>query len=319
MSEVKTLCGMCLPSGRGLCGVKAIVSNDRLIRIEGDREHPNNRGVLCAKGLATVQLVYHPDRLKHPLKRVGERGSGKFKEISWTEALDTIASKMMEAKRKYGAEAVAFFRGTQGWWNLTYTDFYRLAKLFGTPNDGSIDYICHWPRAAGSRLTYGAFPTPDYRRAECIVVWGAHPPYSNAPEQNPSFVEAMKRARKTIVIDPRPTFLALRADIWLRVRPGTDGALALGFIHVIIEEGLYDRQFVEEWTVGFEDLKRLVKKYPPDKVAEVTWVPKDQIVDAARSYATIKPGCILFGNGLDQHSNTFQTIRAICILRSIVG
>ncbi|MBP2653569.1 MAG: putative molybdopterin oxidoreductase, associated with bss3 [Firmicutes bacterium] len=245
----------------GGCGVLAHIEDGKLIKIEGDPNHPWNQGRLCARCLAITQYVYHQDRIKRPLKRVGERGEGKWQEISWEEAFDFIEEKLSHIRQEYGAESVIFSMGTGrdiGAWIC------MLAYAYGSPNVmfALSGLACYSPRIAAVTTVQGdycimdasqwfskRYDDPRYTKPECIVVWGYNIP-SSCPDNvfGHWIIDLMKQGTKIICIDPRLSWFASRAEHWLRLRPGTDGALAMGFLHVIINEGLYDRAFVEKWT-----------------------------------------------------------------------
>lgn len=310
---VKSTCGICFNN----CGVLIHMANGRITKIQGNPDSPINRGVLCEKGLTSLEYLYHPDRLKHPLKRAGRKGEGQWQRISWDESLGEIASKLMKAKDQYGAESVAFIDGSAK--GLQDAVFRRFVNAFGSPNIISTDHICFVPRKSASVITYGFYAMPDYEYPpSCIVVWAANLAETRIGEYS-EFNKAIKEGIKLVVIDPRRTALARKADLWLQPRPGSDLALALGFINVIFDENLYDVDFVESWIIGFDELKAHVQAYPPEKVAEITWVPAEEIREAARTYATNSPACIQLGNPIDHNVNSFQTARAISILRAITG
>ncbi len=310
---VRSVCNLCL---RG-CGILAHLENGKITRIEGDREHPVSKGALCSKGLASLEILYHPNRLQHPLKRSGKRGKGKWQQISWDEALSTIADELLKAKKNYGAESVAFIKGAAR--GIQDGLLYRLANTFGTPHFVTQDHVCFEPSNFGAKITCGFLPNPDYNYPPaCIVVWGANFVETGTPQYGPT-LEAANKGTQLIVIDPRRIKLATKADLWLQLRPGSDLALALGMINVIINEELYDKAFVDRWTVGFSELKTHVEDYTPGKVERITWVPADMIKRAARLYATSKPAVIPRGNGIEQNVNSFQAGRAIAILRAITG
>lgn len=293
------------------------MANGRATRIQGDPDSPVNRGVLCEKGLTSLEYLYHSDRLKHPLKRAGRKGEGEWQRISWDDALGEIASKLMKARDQYGAESVAFINGSAK--GLQDAVLRRFANAFGSPNIISTDHICFVPRKSASVSTYGFYAISDYEYPpSCIVVWAANLAETRIGEYL-EFCKAVKKGAKVVVIDPRRTALAQKADLWLQPRPGSDLALALGFINVIIDENLYDVDFVENWIIGFDKLKTHVQDYPPENVAETTWVPAEAIREAARTYATNSPACIQLGNPIDHNVNSFQTARAISILRAITG
>jgi anaerobic selenocysteine-containing dehydrogenase len=312
-NPIKTTCSICQIG----CGVLAYRVDGQVIRIEGDPEHPLNKGVLCPKGIASLEYLYHPDRLKSPLKRLGNKGEGKWQAIPWDEATDIIAERLNKIKEADGPQSVAFMRGAAKGLQDEYLA--RFANLFGSPNFLSMGYVCYIPRKNASSITYGfgAIPDIDYP-PKTIIVWGEnisktlHHVYLR-------IMDALKKGTKLIVVDPIKNEIAEQAHLWVRSKPGTDLVLALGMINVIINESLYDSSFVAKHTVGFDELKSHVKDYSPEVVSEITWVPSDTIRDAARLYAKEKPAVIQWGNGIDHNAENFQTARAICILRAITG
>lgn len=249
------------PGCHGGCGILAHVSDGKLVKIEGDPDHPWNQGRLCARALAMTQYAYHPDRLRHPLKRVGERGEGKWEEISWDEALDLIEKKMKAIRDEYGPESMVFAMGTGrdiGAWIC------MLAYAYGSPNVmfGLSGNACYGPRMSAVATVQGDYCVFDagqwlpgryedarFKAPECMIVWGYNIAAS-CPDNlfGHWIIDLMKRGTKIISIDPRLTWFASRAKHWLQLRPGTDAALAMGFLNIIIKENLYDQDFVEKWT-----------------------------------------------------------------------
>ena len=304
------------------CGVLVHVRDGKVTRIEGDPEHPTNRGFICVKGRAQSQVVHHPDRLKYPMRRAGERGGGKWERISWDEALDGIAEKLTEIKGKYGSESIATIHGTGPRPSIQSTTL--LALALGSPNVISVDFhICIIPSIVAEHWTFGGSVMrergPDYLNSDCIMVIGGNPLVSH-PARGVEILEAMrKRKSKLIVIDPRRTELASRANLWLQIRPGTDAALALGMIKTIIDEELYDKDFVNKWCYGFDKLRERVKEYPIERVAEITWIPSDKIREAARIYATTQPAVLHHRVAIEHNINSTQTCRALAILIALTG
>ena len=394
------------PGCHGGCGVLAHIEDNKLVKIEGDPDHPWNQGRLCARALAMTQYTYHPDRLTTPLKRVGVRGEGKWEEISWEEAFDLIEKRMVKIREEYGPESVIFSMGTGrdiGAWIC------MLAYAYGSPNVMfSLSGIaCYSPRLAAVETVQGdycvldaaqwlphRYDNPRYKIPECIVVWGYNIP-ATCPDNifGHWIIDLMKKGTKIIAIDPRLSWFASRSKIWLRLRPGTDGALAMGFLNVIIKEGLYDKKFVEKWTnapflvseqtgkllresdlvkggspanfavwntakeapeiwdsdrveyqsprvkpalagtyeIELPDGKRVpcktvwtlfceeVSKYSVERVAEITWVPAEKILEAARFYAKSKPASIHWGVPIDMTPAITPTAQAITNLWCITG
>ena len=246
IGQVHTYCAMCVSH----CGVVATVSEGVLTKVTPDPAHPN--GGICVKGTAAPELVYAPDRLRHPMVRTHPKDDPDpgWARISWDEALALTASRLLEIKARHGPEAVAFPIATPA--GSAAVDFmpwaWRLANAFGSPNVVTNTHICQWHRDWGAAYTYGVgTPPPDYEHARCILLWGFNP-RATWPGMSMRISQATADGARLIVIDPRRTALAGKADLWLRVRPGADGALALGMIHVLLEEGLGDEDFVRDWT-----------------------------------------------------------------------
>ena len=307
--EISTVCGIC----GGSCGMKLKVENNVIVKTEGLKEHPVSQGYLCPKGRYIGDIEHSPDRLTRPLKKDAQ---GYWQEISWSNTLDYMADRMIALKKDYGAETIAVHVGQAGV-HKEFTPYVnRFCKAFGTPNFSTSGSHCHYSKKMANTVTYGFLPTPDYRNSKCIVLWGFNPSEATPPLLN-LLNEGRRKGARLVVIDPRKTALADKADLHLQVRPGTDGALALGMMNVIISEKLYDGEFVEDWTVGFGKLVDLVKEYTPEKAADITWVPAELIREAARLYAANTPACIAQGIALELHTNGFQAVRAISILQAI--
>ncbi len=311
--RVRSTCGLC----NACCGVVITLEDNRPVGIKGDPESPLNRGELCRIGLASLEYLNHPGRLKHPLRRTGRRGGSQWERISWDEAFELAADGLTKTKRELAPESVVMVHGSAK--GAMDTHLVRLANAFGTPNVVCSDHVCHVPRMLAAELTFGFLPAAEYLHPpECIMVWGANIAATRSTIYR-DFVRAVRKGAKVISIDPLETGIAKKADLWLRIRPGTDLALALGMLHIIINEELYDKAFVDQWTIGFERLRHHVRDYPPDKVAEILWVPAEMIVKAARLYATHRPGHIEWGNAIDHQVSSFQAGRAISILMAITG
>lgn len=314
MAEIRrSYCGLCHPR----CGLLLEIEGGRIVGVKGDPEHPISRGRICARGSLMADHVHHPDRMNYPLKRKGEKGSGQWQRITWDQALDEVAGKLGQLREKYGAETLAFTHGTK---RTYHWDERRFFNLFGSPNVCGANNICMCPSHAVEYATYGGFSWGDVMRTKCVVLWGHGPSKSGPTGLYPMILQAKKQGARLIVVDPRRIPEAEKADMWLPIRPGTDVALMLGWLKVIIEEGLYDREFVADWTVGFEDLEAAVAGFSPEKVAEITWLTPGQVVESARLYATSKPAMITWGFGLDKQGvNATQAARARCCLRAVTG
>ena len=323
----------CHPTG---CGIKTYVnSNGELVRVEGDENHPITNGRLCVRCLTIRDYVYNPDRVLYPMKRAREdRGKNKWERITWDEAYDTIAEKVKYFKDKYGAESILVMGGT-GREGGPMLPAYAHACL-GTPNAcyTQSGYSCYIPRVAGTTYVMGAtYPEMDYagglpgryddpmfKLPELIVFWGKEPLPSNGDGLfGHAAIDMMRRGSKLMSIDPRVNWVSTRADWHLRLRPGTDAALVMAMLNVIIEEDLYDHDFVDKWCYGFEQLAERVKEMPAEKAAEICDLDANQIREAARVYAAAKPAQIAWGLAIDQKSNGVQAGHCIMALEAITG
>ena len=311
---VKSHCRMC----HGGCGVLVYTKNGKVAKIAGDPDCPINHGTLCSKGLASHQLAYHPDRLTHPVRRIGPKASGRWERITWDEALDTIAGRISGYKEKFGAESIVMGYGTG---RENEAAIYRFANLLGSPNVLTAGHFCYGPRIATSIITCGTNPIVDYENhPRCIMVWGNNLVISN-PDcyKGEPFSVSVNNGAKIIAVDPRLTRIAARADVWLQLRPGTDTALALGMLNIIVNEKLYDHEFVDKHVYGWDPFVERVNDYPPDKVEEITWVPQNKIREAARLFASTKPAAIQWGVAIEQQINCADNNRALMALMGITG
>ncbi|MDR0513758.1 MAG: molybdopterin-dependent oxidoreductase, partial [Coriobacteriaceae bacterium] len=316
------------------CGVLMHTDEEgRLTKVEGDPENPFNQGRLCVRCLALPEVTNHPDRLTYPMRRAREaRGRDQWERISWDEAYRTIAERFNDYKERFGPESVTFWQGTGRDIAAWIT---RLAWSFGSPN-----YVvalsgtaCYAPRIAGCRVSSGAFWLGDYSQQfadryenpswelpEVILVWGNNPVVSNSDGLFGHWVtDCMKRGSKLITVDPKRTWLANRSEHFLQLRPGTDGALALGLLNVIITEGLYDKEFVDCWCYGFEALAERVAEYPVERVSQITWVDEEIIRSAARAFAQAKNAIVQWGVAVDMTKETLPAGQAISALFEITG
>lgn len=314
---LKSVCRSC----HGGCGVLLHVQDGVLVRVEGDRDSPLNHGRLCPIGTVTVDLVNHPDRLKYPMRRIGPRGSGKWQRISWDEALDEIAERLETIRREHGPWSIALGTGT-GRHHIRWVS--RFGHALGTPNWCEPGFAqCFHPRVNTCILTMGDFPVADYTGGTppaCMMFWG-HNPLNSGPDGETRFNvrEALDANPETIVVDPRETELARRARHWLQVRPGTDDALALAMLNVIITERLYDADFVERWTYGFDKLCAHVRDMTPEWAEPITWVPADKIREAARLFARTKPAMLEWGCAIEHTPKCIQTVRALSMIPVLTG
>jgi anaerobic selenocysteine-containing dehydrogenase len=315
MEKKYTICRLC----SACCPVEVYLENNKIISVERKNSTSSiEENYFCPKLKAASEIVYSPKRVKTPLIKKKINGKTVWNEASWEQTLDIIATKLALFKQKYGAESVSWLRGQAPDWGATWHYAIRFMNAFGSPNVIGNGSVCHWAREMAHVFTYGAMTSADYKNSKCIVIWGGN----NRDTKLPSYdriIYAKEQGAKLIVIDPVRTKLASLADIWLQIKPGCDGLLAMSMIYVIISENLYDSDFVREWTVGFDELKEAAKEYVPEKIAGKIWLDAEKVKEAARLYATTKPACLSEGNGVEMHLNTSQNMRAICILRILTG
>ena len=317
MQEFKAACRGC----HGGCMHIVSVEDGRVVKVRPDPEGPLNQGRACVKGLSIIEQMYHPDRLLMPRKRMGPRGSGQWQEISWEEAYSEMAEKLGHLRDTYGPECLSIITGT-GRHHLG--QFWRFGNILGTPNATSSGaLICLGPRKNAGELCAGHFAGVDYYgevKPGAILVWGANPAVSGADGELQFHIkDAVKAGIPLVVIDPKPNELTKAAKYWLPVRPGTDGALALGMLHIIMEEGLYDKDFVDHYTHGFDALRQRAKNYPTERVAEITGVSEALILEATRYLASIKPLSMEWGCAIEQSTNAIDTCRAIFMIPALLG
>ncbi len=315
--EVKhTICDICCPSFH--CGIDAYIKDGRVVKIEGTADHPVNHGLLCPKGLSNRQYIYRDDRIRTPLRRAGRRGEGKFEPISWAEAYREIAQRLNAVRKESGPESVLFYSGYSKW----YRPFlHRLAYSFGSPNFLTESSSCmtstflNWWVTTGNPMCSG-----DVLNAGVFLGWAYNPYYS----RHLAALNVEKRkaeGMKVIIVDPRITPASLKlADIHLRPRTGTDGAVALGLAHILIRDGKTDRAYIEKYVHGYPQFAEYVKDFTPEKVEQLTGVPAPQLEQAAAMIAGNLPLAINESAApLAHHRNGFQNYRAIMALSAILG
>ena len=317
MPEFKCACRGC----HGGCMHLLTVENGVVTKLRPDPDGPLNKGRACVKGMSIIEQMYHPDRLLYPMRRVGKRGSGSWRRISWDKAYDEISERFDALIRAHGPECIALISGT-GRHHLA--QFWRFANVLGTPNAMSSGaLICLGPRKNAGDLTAGHFAGVDYygsNRPGGILVWGANPAISGADGELSFLIrDAMREEIPLIVVDPKPNELTRVAKLWLPLRPGTDGALALGILNIIISENLYDREFVEKYTYGFEELRVRCAEYETERVAKITGLNAALIREAAHLIASTKPLALEWGCAIEQSVNAVQTCRAIFMIPALTG
>ena len=313
MKVVKTSCSTC----GSCCEVDTYVEDGKLVSVEGARNTPMQSGGMCAKGAAAKQYVYNKDRILYPMKRVGKKGEGKFERISWEEAYEMIAENLLRIRKEFGPESVVFYAGYPKWYRPSLL---RLANAFGSPNYCTESSTCFQAAALAWRSLFGnGICGPDMKNAKTLLVWSSNLYHSNTPMSG-TYQGLKKRGVKIIVVDPRHSVTAHDADIHLQLIPGTDGALALSMAQVIIEEGLYDKEFVENYVYGFEEYREYVQNFVPEEAEKITGVPAAQIRLAARTYAGNNPASVMFSaSPIVHHINGVQNYRAVFSLIAITG
>lgn len=310
---IPTICENCV----WRCGAIAYVRDGVLVKLEGNPEHPNSNGKLCPRGNAGIKVLYDPDRLQFPMIRAGQRGSGLWRRVSWEEALDFTAENMQRIKDRYGPEAM-IMSSTH---NLTQPYFENLLKAFGTPNYGTQRSLCFNAMTIAFTYTYGlAQPGVDYDNCKYIIYTGRNLAEAISNSETQKMMEFAARGGKIVVLDPRYTVTASKAVEWLPIRPGTDLAFFLALNHVVITEGLYDRQFVDQYCTGFDKFAETVKPYSPEWAARRCEIDAGRIRRIAREFASHRPAAVAHPNWRTSNFiNSFQTERAIAILNALMG
>ena len=314
---VRSICGFCHSS----CGLRIHLQDDRISRIEGDPDHPFNRGHLCPKAQMLKPLLESEDRLEFPLKKT----KGGFVRISWDEALDLAADRLTKIREKHGPESLVHLSGAP----VTYggrDGFLQFMGAYGSPNFTGASNLCAVPRQVAFIQAFGGRPEPDYENTRLAVYWGSNPVNSTrfsvyaAYDGYNSIVPRLKeRGVRIIAVDPMRSETISLADEWIRPNIGTDAALGLSMIHTIIREDLYDRDFVAKWVLGFDEIKKHVEALSPEWAEGITSIPAERIREFARMYAKTDGAMICDGNGLDMHTNGVDMVRVLCMLIALTG
>jgi len=308
---VKTLCRMC----DDRCGIVVSLEDGRVVDVRGNDAHPWSHGRLCVKARAAVDIVNHPDRLLRPLKRRGN----DWEELPLRQALDEIAERLQAIIARDGARSVSVWKGEATGFAQQEDLARRFIHAIGSPNYLSNDSMCWVGRFTGFKLVYGAWPNVDIENSRCVVMWGANPPFSR-PNLTQRITAARRRGAKLVAVDPRLSAVARRADLHVAPLPGTDGALALGLIRELIENGYCDSGYIERATVGFESLAAYARGFSPDVVERETGVSAATVVEFARLLGAAGGRVALYpGNGLEHHENGVDNIRAIVSLNALLG
>lgn len=311
--EIFSICDNCVNK----CGIKASVVRGKLVKLDPNPHFPKSRSMLCAKGNAGVKVVYDPDRLKTPLIRVGERGSGQWRKATWDEALDYTAGRLNEIKAKYGPQGV-LFSSSEAFQERFFRSY---TKAFGSPNSVRHTSQCLSSGNTGFFLTYGTVPEYDIENSRYLIVSGANRLESFITPDSIDIMEVLRRKKaKLVYLDPRYTVTASKADEWLPIRPGTDLAFYLALIHVLIREGLYNKQFVETYTQGLEELAARVELYTPEWAAQETEIPAETIRAIAREFAYYAPRAAIYrGRRSSWYSNDTEMRQAMAIANALIG
>ena len=312
--------GACPHDCPDTCATVTEVQDGRAIRFYADKDHQVTQGWLCAKVRPYLERVYSPDRLQYPLRRVGAKGGGQWERVNWDAAIGEIATRWKAIIADSGAAAILpySYSGTLGLLQTAVVN----ARLWGRMGASGLERaICCAGSHAAVAATLGARYSADYadvRASKLVLIWG-HNPASTAPHFMPFLREAQKSGTHVVVIDPRRTLTARSADEHIQPRPATDGALALGLMHVIFSEELHDEPWLEAHGHGWRELRARALEYPPERVTTITGVPADTIIALARRYATTKPALLKTADGVQRHQNGGQTFRALCCLPAVVG
>lgn len=319
-SEIKIVRGACPQDCPDTCAFLYHVEDGKLVEVTGDPDHPMTRGGLCVKLKNYAEHHYNPDRLLHPMKRVGPKGSGKFEQITYDEALAEIKKRWTDIIDKYGSQAIYnhCYLGNQGTLNgLTSGDafFNRLGATIGEKCYCESGSSTAWIMTVGPT---GGLDLESLAYSKYIIVWAMNMMSTNLHAW-PFILKARKNGAKIVVIDPIRTRTAKQADWHIQIRPGTDGALAMGMINVITTEDLVDHDYVKKYTIGFEELKERAAQFTPDKVAGITGIPADDIRKLAREFATTQPSAIREGVALERAPGGGDAVRLVTCLPALVG
>ena len=321
LSAVPTVIrGACPHDCPDTCATLVTVEDGRAVRIRGDPDHPFTQGFLCAKVNRYLERTYHPERLTHPLKRVGPKGSGQFERVSWNEAIDAIATRLGAIVAEHGRESVLpySYAGTMGYLQGESMDRRFFHRLGGSRLDRT---ICSTAGGAGMRMTVGGNIGADAESmpgSDLVILWGTNTLTSN-PHLWPFVLQARENGAPIIAIDPIRTRTAEQCDEWIAIRPGTDAALALGMMHVIFAEGLQDDDYLARYTLGADKLRERVKEWTPQRTSTTTGLAEVSIVELARRYGQARSAFIRVNYGLQRHAGGGMAVRTIACLPAITG
>jgi cysteine desulfurase NifS len=327
VQEKDGLCGIC-PAG---CWVTVTLEDGKIQSVR-PQDHP--LGMICTNGVHSAEIVHDPDRLKHPLRRKGPKGTYQFERITWDEAFEITVEKLQNLKARYGPETAAIYTG-RGSFELALCDVFQPADVaissassvlfpFGSPNTLGVGALCYVSFAMiAPHVTLGEYyhtMDHDIENAELIVIWGANPATDSPPLAHEQIKKAVLRGAQVVCIDPQRNHTAREVGAqWIPIRPGTDGALALAMTNVLIEEELYDEEFVNYWTTGFDELKQYVQHFRPEVAEEITGVPAETVINLARRIAQAHGACPVMYTGLEYSDSGVQAIRAVITFWALAG
>lgn len=297
------------------CALRISLSDGRVVDVSGNPSDPDTGGFVCPKGKALLELQNAPDRLRFPLVRAA---NGELVPVEWDRALEEIATRISIMCERYGPQSVAIHVGRAGVASHFIDYVHLFTYLLGSPNFSHAGSHCYMAKVIANSLTFGTHVMPHLAKSRCVVLWG-HNPSASCPALVPRLRKALRAGTKLIVVDPVRTPLAREADLHLQLRPGTDGALALALLNVLIDEGLYDSEFVSRWVLGFDALAERCREYAPEKASKITWVPPDDIRKAAAIYAGYGPSVIAPGVAVELNTGGVQALRAIAALQALSG
>jgi thiosulfate reductase/polysulfide reductase chain A len=310
--SIRSTCGLCVNK----CGIIARVRDGVVHKLDPIPDHPKSHGMLCARGNSGVRVLYDPNRLKFPLIRSGPRGSGQWRQASWEEALNHVAENLKRIREEYGPQAV-LFSSTEGFQEHFFLSF---AEAWGSPNVKRHPTLCLASMINGTFNTFGSIPEFDFKNSRYVILAGANRFESLVTPDSVDLMRQLGQGARVVVLDPRFTITASKAHEWLPIRPGTDLAFALALLHVIIGEDLHDREFVERYTTGFDELREHVRQYPPEWAAHECNLDAEQIRRIAREFAAAAPRVVFYpGRRSSWNTNDTQFRRAIAIVNAVVG
>jgi len=312
--------GACPHDCPDTCAFHTVVEDGRAVRIEARKDHPVTQGWLCAKVSPYLERVYHPDRLTHPLRRVGPKGGGQWERISWEDAVDETVNRWQTIIAEHGAAAILpySYSGTLGLVQCMVSG----ARFWNRLGASGLDRtICDAAGTLAMEVTVGdkiSAPPHDLLNSKLILIWG-HNPASTAPHMMPIIRDVQKSGTQVVVIDPYRTRTARSADWHLQPHPGSDAALALGLIHVIFDQDLHDEEWLTAHALGWEDLRERAREYPPNRVERMTGIPAADVLRLAHLWVSATPAMVKFSDGIQRHLQGGQTVRALLALPAVTG